>query len=453
MKRLLIGLVGSIFAFALTACFSSSAGLTVDAGQDGAIDDVMGPETGMPDAAPETSTVDSTVGDAAADASTADSLVGDAPSMDTSVGDAPADALSDVYDGGSTSPCTSVDAGGVTDGGGAASCANSGPGLSNCGSSAESCCTSLEVPCGTYFRSYNFDADGGLSAEDYPATISGFRLDKYDVTVGRFRQFVEAVLPSDGGPGWRPAAGSGKHSHLNGGLGLVDTGNSGADGSTSYEPGWLVANDGQIAPTNSNLSDAVCDPGTSYATWTASAGSNENRPINCMNWFEAYAFCIWDGGFLPSEAEWEYVAAGGDQQLQYPWGTAALGTANQYAVFGDGSGAGSSVSADCYYPSGALAPCTGVANIAPVGTATLGAGRWGQLDLLGNVWQVNLDWYASYTDPCTDCALLTSGSTIIVARGGSFDMASGQLGPQVRDYNTNSTYRGVRFGFRCARTP
>jgi formylglycine-generating enzyme required for sulfatase activity len=37
---------------------------------------------------------------------------------------------------------------------------------------------------------------------------------------------------------------------------------------------------------------------------TSSAGSKENLPINCVNWWESYAFCIWDGGFLPSEAEW-----------------------------------------------------------------------------------------------------------------------------------------------------
>ena len=44
-----------------------------------------------------------------------------------------------------------------------------------------------------------------------------------------------------------------------------------------------------------------------------------NAAINCVNWFEAYAFCIWDGGFLPTEAEWNYAASGGSEQRYYPW--------------------------------------------------------------------------------------------------------------------------------------
>jgi formylglycine-generating enzyme required for sulfatase activity len=63
---------------------------------------------------------------------------------------------------------------------------------------------------GTFYRSNDADSE---------ATIAGFRLDKYEVTVGRFRNFVDAVVS-----GWRPAAGAGKHTHLNGGQGLTNSG-------------------------------------------------------------------------------------------------------------------------------------------------------------------------------------------------------------------------------------
>jgi hypothetical protein len=48
-------------------------------------------------------------------------------------------------------------------------------------------------------------------------------------------------------------------------------------------------------------------------------GPNEKRAINYVTWYDAYAFCIWDGGFLPSEAEWNYAAAGGAEQRVFPW--------------------------------------------------------------------------------------------------------------------------------------
>jgi formylglycine-generating enzyme required for sulfatase activity len=180
-------------------------------------------------------------------------------------------------------------------------------------------------------------------------------------------------------------------------------------------------------------------PVLSYATWTPLAGTQETRPISCVNWWESCAFCIWDGGFLPSEAEWEYAAAGGTQEREYPWGTAAPGTANQYGIY------------DCYYPT-EPSYCS-LASIAPVGTATLGAGLWGQLDLSGELEEWNLDWYVPYVDPCIDCASLTPAAYRAM-RGGSFWLSPANGAPPVRGRNAPA-FRGnyTGFGFRCARSP
>jgi sulfatase modifying factor 1 len=317
------------------------------------------------------------------------------------------------------------------------SCAPGGPVLTDCGASSESCCTSLEVTRGTYYRTYTNSGDGGTGDAD-PATVSCFRLDKYLVTVGRFRQFVKAW-----NAGFSPPAGSGKHTHLNGGLGLANSASPG-----TYETGWLASDDSNIAPTDTNLDCGTASPGHDYSTWTASAGSRENLPINCVNWFEAYAFCDWDGGFLPSEAEWEYAAAGGSQQREYPWGSTAPGTASQYATYA------------CLYPTGpgdaGYAVCSGVANISPVGTAALGAGRWGQLDLAGEVYEWIVDWYGNYVDPCVDCANLTATSSM-APRGGLFSYEdTSDLWPSIRfnsDVYEPTQRQGGAVGLRCARTP
>jgi sulfatase modifying factor 1 len=304
------------------------------------------------------------------------------------------------------------------------SCQPGGNGLTNCGASRESCCASLEVTGGSYSRTY---ANGGdaSTAEADPARVSGFRLDKYEVTVGRFRQFAKAW---GAGSGYLPTAGSGKHAHLSGGRGLVD---SSAPG-TVFEPGWVASDDGYVAPTDTNL---ACK--SRFDTWTTSAGSGETLPINCVNWYEAYAFCIWDGGFLPSEAEWEYAAAGGSQQRAYPWGAIPPGTANQYAIYG------------CYYPDGDAGSCTGGA--APVGSAPDGVGLWNQLDLAGNVHEWSLDGYAAYRAGCADCAYLTAASYRVM-RGGYFYNYPSYLVPASRS-DDSPTVRSICIGFRCARTP
>jgi formylglycine-generating enzyme required for sulfatase activity len=272
--------------------------------------------------------------------------------------------------------------------------------------------------------------------------VNNFRLDKYLVTVGRFRQFVNYVASASGAP---PAGGSGKHTYLNGGQGLV---NSGSSGGVAFETGWdatdwnvnIVTGSGAASTWTSNLTGTACYDSPAFATWTASVGSNENLPINCVNWYEAYAFCIWDGGFFPSEAEWEYVAAGGSQQREYPWGSTAPGVINLYAIYG------------CYNPLGADGTCTGVTNIPAVGSIPAGAGFWGQLDLAGELYEWNVDWLATYVDPCNDCSYLLQ-TTYRVIRGGYWGGSLAELPPSNRILYSLPATRDTAVGIRCARAP
>jgi formylglycine-generating enzyme required for sulfatase activity len=290
--------------------------------------------------------------------------------------------------------------------------------LASCGpKGTDSCCTSLWVPGGTYYRSYDVAADGMYSSTAYPATVSSFYLDKYLVTVGRFRAFVNAGMGIDT-PSGKPAAGAGANPYLAG---------------SGWDPSW----DASLAPSTATLeSNLNCN--ATWQTWTNAAGSNEELPINCVTWYEAMAFCAWDGGFLPTEAEWNYAAAGGNEQRAYPWSNPA-----------------GSLAIDCtdanYY--GTSYCVSSGAN--KVGSESpTGDGRWGQSDLGGNLYEWNLDSMAApYTTypysigSCTDCADL-SASGYKVFRGGEFADAG------LRTANRSFADPAILFdgvGVRCAR--
>jgi formylglycine-generating enzyme required for sulfatase activity len=252
----------------------------------------------------------------------------------------------------------------------------------------------------------------------YPATISDFRLDTYEVTVGRFRRFVESY------PGSMPATGAGKNP------------NNGAD------PGWGGTWNGLLPADQAALRSALkCN--AVYQTWTDTAGGNENRPVNCVSWHEAFAFCIWDGGRLPTEAEWNFAAAGGAEQREYPWSNPPSSTTIDcsYASHHDGT--------DCCGDGQAGCALTDVVLVGA--KSPKGDGRWGHSDLAGNVNEWVLDWYhPAYPTPCTDCADLTT-TTNRVVRGGSYYLpASAQL-TSARRQNL-PTDRFNTAGIRCARS-
>jgi sulfatase modifying factor 1 len=302
-----------------------------------------------------------------------------------------------------------------------------GAGLT-CGT--ESCCTSILVPgvaTATFSRSYD-GVTSGYTDASYKAKVSSFRLDKYEITVGRFRKYVAAVVG-----GWKPSAGSGKHSHLNGGLGLAASGGG-------YEPGWDATwNTATNFPTVLATWDTKLATGaTIYANWTSTTGANEQKPINGITWYDGAAFCIWDGGFLPSEAEWNYAAAGGTEQRVYPWSSAyppgSSTISDAYAVYCGGS-------------------CSGTQNVGS--KSPLGNGKWGHADLAGNVWESILDWNndtSAYNETlCTDCVYAVAKSYRVV-RGGSFgDVTSGLV--TANRGRRAPTDGGGSYGARCARTP
>jgi len=79
----------------------------------------------------------------------------------------------------------------------------------------DNCCQSPVVTGGSFGMGYDKASDNAHPSPGTPATVSDFRLDKYEITVGRFRQFVVAGKGTQGSP---PVIGAGSRT-LNGAVG------------------------------------------------------------------------------------------------------------------------------------------------------------------------------------------------------------------------------------------
>lgn len=117
---------------------------------------------------------------------------------------------------------------------------------------------SIEVPASR-------EQSGTLPAVVLPWRVSDFRLDRYEVTVARFRRFWNAGMP-------RPAA--------------------------------PVIYSGGLWSWDRHRAEPITEPETSRLdTWSREPGKYEDYPISGITVTTAQAFCVWSGGRLPTFAE------------------------------------------------------------------------------------------------------------------------------------------------------
>lgn len=186
---------------------------------------------------------------------------------------------------------------------------------------------------------------------------------------------------------------------------------------------WIDKTEVSNAEYRACVEAGVCRPARYWDEPVYARFGGDDLPVVGVSWDDAVAYCSWTGGRLPTEAEWEYAAAGPEGR-RFPWGDEPP---------------------TCDRAQFAL--CEG--EVLPVGSLPNGASWVGALDLSGNVSEWVADYYWPYSaDPQTNPTGPEHGTSRVI-RGGLWFRMEFQITTHGR-FNYWPDGRSITVSFRCA---
>ncbi|MDR5739998.1 formylglycine-generating enzyme family protein [Caballeronia sp. LZ016] len=209
--------------------------------------------------------------------------------------------------------------------------------------------------------------------------LSGYWIDRYDVTNADFARFVAAtgyVTTAERKPRWED-------------LKVQLPPGTPRPTDALLVPGALVFQGADSpVPLNDYSRWWKFVPGANWRHPTGPGSSivgREDHPVVQVSFEDAQSYAKWAHKRLPTEAEWEYAARGGLEQADFAWGAEFSPDGKKMANTWDDGARPFPVTAASDSNEKVQVGTTAVGKYAPNG--------YGLYDMAGNVWQWTGDWY------------------------------------------------------------